>query len=398
MVRLGGTLTRRLLDALLGATARWARAEPFDEAVATRVRHGLILDQHLRYVEGIPAYRRLAEERGLDGPAGLEAIAGRLVFAAELFKSYDPGWLERGDFTAMTGWLHDVSTCRPAPPGPGVRDLAGWQAAMRGQGVHLSLSSATSGRPSIVPRDGETWAALCGNGRFYATTPRGGGPDADFLALMPRGTRLGLQAAAEGLARGAARHDFLDDPLAAAAFLARSAREGRPALAFGPPGPARDLCDAVIAGGAPLRLAGGSRLVTGGGWKGGPAIGRDALRALAGRALGLPGAAVTDAYSATELNAVLSSCPHGRYHVPPLIEAIVLDDALEWVRDDDAEGLLAFLDPFARSYVGFLMPGDRARLTREPCPCGLAGPSVVGEIERAATAAPRGCAGALSAA
>ena len=94
---------------------------------------------------------------------------------------------------------------------------------------------------------------------------------------------------------------------------------------------------------------------------------------------------------------MLSTCSHGRYHVPPLIQPILLDDALDWVEDGEGEGILGFFDPFAGSYPGFLITGDQGKLTFEPCPCGLAGWSVRGEIVRAAGYEPRGCAQALAA-
>ena len=404
-VRLQAGVARRLRDALLGATAGWARRESFDDAVVARIRHGLILDQHLHYVERVPAYRRLARELALDGPATLEAIAGNLVFSVELYKSYDRSWLTDGDFTAMTGWLRDVSTCSPAPPGPEVRTLDAWRAWLAGQGVQISLSSGTSGRPSIVPRDRETWAALCGNGRYYGEVRT---RTADCLLLVPRLGTLGLQAAATGLAAGAERTHWLLESEAqaqgdwrppatdsAVAFLERAAAERRPALVFGPPGEAATLCEAMLAQGRSVRLATGSRVVTGGGWKTGRPLARPDLLAVVRSALGLAPSSVSDGYSATELNAVLSTCDEGRYHVPPLLEVLLLDDAFEWLGPGDGEGLLAFLDPFACSYVGFLAFGDYARVTSAPCPCGLAGAALVGEIVRAPAQEPRGCAGAL---
>jgi hypothetical protein len=409
-VRLEGTLRRRLLDALLGATARWARREPFDEAVATRIRHGLILDQHLRHVERIPAYRRLAEDLGLDGPATLTAIVDELVFSADLYKSYDPDWLAGGDFGRMTAWLEDVSACRAGAATADARDLSAWQRRLAAEQVFLTMSSATSGRPSLVPRDAATWQALRGNGRFYAESAFAGPAPYDCLALVPRQGGLGLQSAAAGLAAAARRrHWLLDSPAdahgdwrgralsAAGDFLARAAREGRAAVVFGPPAEVATLCEAILADGASVRLPSGSRVATGGGWKTGRPLSRGRLAELVEAAIGVPPGALTDGYSATELNVVLSTCAEGRYHVPPLVELAVLDDGLRWIRGDDAEGALAFLDPFADAYVGFLALGDRARVSTRPCPCGLMGPAVVGEIVRAPSEAPRGCAAAVDA-
>jgi hypothetical protein len=324
------------------------------------------------------------------------------MLSAGVFKSYEPAWLEARDFGAMTDWLADISACRPQLRDRDIEDLDGWRAALAAEGVHLSSSSGSSGRPSFVPRDASTWAALRGNGRFYATDDSAGRAGFDLLALMPRGNALGLQAAAAGLARNAVRSHFLDGPLeealaGAIGFLADATKHGRPVLAFGTPDRASALCEGLLASGAPVRLVRGSRLLTGGGWKGARPISRAALHELVGRGLGLDGDAVIDAYSATELNCVLTSCARGRYHVPPLIQPLVFDEALEYIEDAETTGVLGFLDPFASSYPGFLLMGDVGHLTREPCACGLTGWSVLGEISRAPGHEPRGCAGALAA-
>lgn len=381
------TLTRRLLDALRGATVLWGRRAPFDEDLVVSVTELLAVERHREYVERIPVYRRLASDQGLAESAGVEAIVGAMMFSTDVFKSYEPDWLDDGAFAELTAWLGEVSTLRPPPPGPEVTDVDGWGAHLRRHGVRLSSSSGTSGYPSFVPRDAPTWAALCGNGRHYAED-RDASPY-DLLALMPSGGALGLQAAADGLARRATAAYFLEGPVTdALAFLDGAERR---VLIFGPPFRAAALCEAILERGAPVALAPGSRLITGGGWKGAAPV---ALGDLATRALGL---AVADAYSATELNAVLSMCPEGRYHAPPLLQPILLDEALDWVPDGEGEGMLAFFDPFAACYPGFLVTGDRARLTREPCPCGLSGWSIVGAITRAPGHEVRGCAGALAA-
>ena len=358
MEPLSDTLFRRMLDALLGATALWSRRRPADEGVVAATRRALVIERHRRYVADIPVYRDLAEEQGLAGGADLRAIVDGMLLSTDVFKSYDVEAIETADFGAMTRWVAEVSTCRPRRPGPDVTDAEGWRADLLAQGVRLSSSSATSGQPLFVPRDRPTWAALCGNGRFSRQTRDAAAHDC--LALMPRGGALGLQAAAEGLARRAERSHFLAAGALgdAVAFLASS---DRPVVIFGTPFHVAALCEAT---GDRIPLAAGSRVVTGGGWKTATPIARGVLLERVGATLGLAGDAVVDAYSTTELNCVLSSCREGRYHVPPLVEPIVLDDSLEWIDDGEATGLLGFLDPFAGSYSGFLATGDEAHLTR----------------------------------
>jgi hypothetical protein len=402
MPALSDMLVGRLLDALRGAARLWSRRQPPDEAMIGSIMELLVLERHRAYVQQVPVYRQLAEEQGLAGGADLRSIIGGMMFSAGIFKSYEPGWLEARDFGAMTDWIAEVSSCRPLRPGVGIENLDGWRAALVRQGVRLSSSSGTSGRPSFVPRDAATWDALCGNGRYYTVDDGSGATQFDLLALMPRGRALGLQAAAAGLARQATHSHFLQGALDDAwpgtmDFLAVAANCARPVLVFGTPYHAAALCEAVLADGSPLVLASGSRVLTGGGWKGERPLSREALQELVERALGLRCDAVVDAYSATELNCVLTSCCEGCYHVPPLIAPLVLDEALEWIEEAEVTGILGFLDPFAGSYPGFLVTGDLGHLTREQCPCGLTGWSVRGEIVRAPGHEPRGCAGTLTA-
>jgi hypothetical protein len=88
-------------------------------------------------------------------------------------------------------------------------------------------------------------------------------------------------------------------------------------------------------------------------------------------------------------------CEHGRFHVPPHLETIILDDALEPVAGDDVTGILGVMDPFAVSYPGFLVTGDNVHRVRNPCPCGLAGDTLL-SVGRAAGAEVKGCGGIMA--
>ena len=132
-------------------------------------------------------------------------------------------------------------------------------------------------------------------------------------------------------------------------------------------------------------------MITGGGWKGRSPVAGHRLRAAVTRQLGVPPDRCVDTYSTAELNTVFVTCLQGRYHVPPVVEPVILDDLLQPVDDDGAEGRLAVLDPFALSYPGFVATGDQVRLCRDPCRCGLSGPSLLGPITRAPGLPERGC-------
>jgi hypothetical protein len=87
--------------------------------------------------------------------------------------------------------------------------------------------------------------------------------------------------------------------------------------------------------------------------------------------------------------------------VPPHLETIILDDALEPAKGgrngegDDVTGILGVMDPFAVSYPGFLVTGDDVRKTTAQCPCGLPGDTFL-KVGRAAGAEVKGCGGIMA--
>ena len=150
--------------------------------------------------------------------------------------------------------------------------------------------------------------------------------------------------------------------------------------------------------GAPA-LREGSVVTLGGGWKSfeGQRVDRPALCALIEAALGVPAARVLEAYAMVELNTPLMRCGDGRYHVPPILEPYLFDEALlPLAAGADVTGTFGFMDPTATSYPSFLVTGDEVRLMREACPCGLVGPTLLGEVRRAPGHEVRGCGGILA--
>jgi hypothetical protein len=403
----------RELAGLLVASRLWATGRPLDGKRLARARDTVLLANHRRYVAAVPRYAELALELGLSEVDDVETITDELLVGVSLFKSYDDGLLERGDYARLTAWVGEVSTLTPEPELGGVDSLGEWLARMRAAGVAVTMSSGTSGRPSFVPRDAATLAALRNNGRCYSMLAWGGYAEstADFDALLltdPGGTH-GLNAVADGVADVAGRTAFvpvdLDAPdiglsvepgaLASAVELAGAARrEGRLLLVFGAPPAVARLCRAALAAGRPIPVPDDAMLVTGGGWKSvSDDIDRAAFAQLVEEAMGLPPQRTVDVYGMSECNAYMLRCAQGRYHVPPVLDAVVVDSALRAMREPDATGLVAVLDPFAFSYPGFLLTGDWGRLVADGCACGLEGPGFVGEITRAPGYGAKGCAG-----
>jgi acyl-protein synthetase LuxE len=422
-----------LQQELRAAAREWRQGRALGHEVEA-ARHAALRLNHERYVELVPAYRRLAEPAGALGGVPLGFIVDNLLFAG-LFKSYDPAWLRAGDFAAMTEWLSSVFTHPLSIDVEGVRTVHDWVGRLRTEGVFVTFSSGTSGRLSFVPRDPLGWRALVTNGASYADASWRQGADGrpldfDCLVVGPRGEGMGILDAGHGLARRATHAHFLfDEALSADAvrelgphrareaaaespgrgeeleraytraceFIRIGARAGRRLLAFGTPFQVRRFCERIAATSGRLPTAPGSLLVTGGGWKSfaGERIARAELARLVQDTLGIERARCLDAYSTSELNCTLLACAHGRYHIPPLVEAVVLDEGLTGRIGRPGHGLLAFLDPFAFSYPGFLITGDQGLLAMGACACGLTGAFIEGEIERVEGMEIRGCGGVL---
>ncbi|MEA2493919.1 MAG: long-chain-fatty-acid---luciferin-component ligase [Thermoleophilaceae bacterium] len=133
-------------------------------------------------------------------------------------------------------------------------------------------------------------------------------------------------------------------------------------------------------------------VITAGGWKRreDEAVDRASLTALVGERLSVPPERVRDAFNMVELNTVLFECEHARKHVPPWLTVIPRRPSDMHPAEPGDTGLLAFLDPTATSYPGFVLSEDFGFLHPEGCPCGRAGDTLA-LTRRLATVEQRGC-------
>jgi hypothetical protein len=416
---------------LRAAANAWAaRDGSFDELATTRLRHRAIARCHAHYRAAIPAYRRLCVEMDVGDTAPLGLLAERCTVTEELFKSYDAAWGGERDFAALSRWLGEVGAEAVPSTAAAARDVDDWLERLEASGLHVLYSSGTSGKLSFVPRGDASWDAYRGNGPSYLMhRVQRLGIDLsamDGAVLGFRGGRMGIQQAGVELSRYLPTMRYLYDweiraetlrtlltPAAVGAptavgqdhaywrFLAalrRSSDAGRAVWLFGAPYQVQRLCALMQAVDAPP-LRPGSVVTLGGGWKSfeGERVERSTLSALIEATLGVPADRVLEAYAMVELNTPLMRCPEGRYHVPPILEPWVFDETLSpRPPEDDVTGTFGFMDPTATSYPAFLATGDQVRLVRAPCPCGLVGPAVVGEVRRTSGHEVRGCGGILA--
>ncbi|HEU0198962.1 MAG TPA: hypothetical protein VFR86_00860, partial [Burkholderiaceae bacterium] len=95
------------------------------------------------------------------------------------------------------------------------------------------------------------------------------------------------------------------------------------------------------------------------------------------------------AYGMTELASVMPRCEHMRYHRPPSLIWLLLDQngerLLSAAQSDGGvgEGRFAFLDLIYEGRWGGIITGDKVQVDfADTCPCGRPGPTILDNITR----------------
>ncbi len=91
-------------------------------------------------------------------------------------------------------------------------------------------------------------------------------------------------------------------------------------------------------------------------------------------------------YGMSELSTQSPMCESGRFHVPPWMTLLVLDETGEHRRDGGSgtvTGRSAFFDPVWESHWGGLITGDWITADYGRCECGRPGPTVENSVRRA---------------
>ena len=91
------------------------------------------------------------------------------------------------------------------------------------------------------------------------------------------------------------------------------------------------------------------------------------------------------AYNMSENDPTAPMCEAGRYHQPPWVMWLILDqpgEQLVEVRGGIADGRFAFLAFNYEGRWGGLISGDHVQVDYGPCPCGRSGPTVIDTVVR----------------
>ncbi|HPY75685.1 MAG: hypothetical protein KBC30_08850 [Planctomycetes bacterium] len=398
---------------LLQATNLWRNKQQISPEIE-EIRKQTILINHKRYYELIPLYNHWVQSNHENEHANLETIYNELMLSGEIFKNYHPHWLEQNNFKQLTQWLRQRFTRNiRLDKINNIENIQQWRMMLQQQGIYLNYSSGSQGRLSFIPRDPMTYKALCTNPKYYSDNTwnvdqQGKIQPYNCLIAGYKGSALGIQGGGLGLSKHAIKVHYMFDQILDAdmiqgktkniqsnqqktiQFIQQTIQEKIPLLIYGTPFFVLHLCKCIS---SPLLLPTNSLIVTGGGWK---TYQNQKLTQIQFKTLlqqTFPNIQHIDAYSSVEINCTFTSCSYNRYHIPPLIQPVVYDEAL-FVKQQ-GYGLIGLLDPFSISYPGFLLTGDQAYLSSESCPCGLHGWTLQGEITRSKKEEIKGCAGVM---
>jgi hypothetical protein len=365
-----------------------------------------------------------------DIPQSLQDLVGAL-FTHSSYKSYPERWLRDGEWAKMNRWLGRISVIQPASDISAVQTLDDWLNALKTDGLRVTHSSGTTGKPSLFPRTtheismfaknlerglvdffplraGEGLPAFVGSFEdgynvfvlgFSAMARSFGHPEHTYF-LFPG--KLGAEQARLG---AILKYKYLRgelDPLQAqqyeeqaqqqqqrmshvfTTFVDTMAKYKGQKVFFG-----MGVAQAFVVASIGLKkglenlFSEESVMLTGGGLKGAQ-VPANYLQQIY-EFTGIPEHHHTDTFGMTECNSLATECPeYHNKHIQPWLQPMVLDrEATELLNSDGkVTGRWAFIDPIAVNYWGGIVTGDRVTVDFSGCDCGRHGPVLIGEIKR----------------
>ncbi|MEU1180753.1 hypothetical protein ABZ464_24475 [Streptomyces sp. NPDC005820] len=380
--------------------------------------------------ERIPLLRTRAEETGVGEVMALGDLVP-LLFSHTSYKSYPVSLITAGRWDRLLRWYTTVSTVEPGEVDvDGVRDIDEWTERITAAGHRPYITSGTSGKVSFLNCAADDLSFLHDILEHLTCWPD---------PLPPKPTRRGYVLApasgpmrsidgfrwhAEVFARPGETRLLTDDPLRvsdlmSSALLRRRIAEGtatpqeisshetaseaceaemdaavsaivddiaahrdEPLLIAGMNNQQFALIQALRARGVPDGGLHPDTLVLSGGGNKGRALPEDYQQQFAAF---YDGVRRVRSYGMTELQGSCLACEKGRYHVPPWVIPLILDQQGETLLNPEqgvVEGRFAFLDVSLEGRWGGLISGDRVFVDFSPCDCGRSGPAVLPDIQR----------------
>jgi hypothetical protein len=390
-------------------------------------------------LDQVPVLRQRADDEGIKRIESLDDLVP-LLFPHTVYKSYPAALVDQGRWAQLNRWLDSVSATRIDVDVAGVEDLDGWIQRLVDHGIYVSASSGTSGKSSFLTK---TSADLDATSDSHFRTFEAAGIEIDhgwhLVSLSPNDSSMSGRRQGERMQERMARPDnFPRYPLPPRteghlAFMTRLARVQR-AMVDGTAAPdeiaavetesaarqalterilehnaeqilghaderillgtmlamAWRLVEALRARGAkPGDLTADNVVYMAGGTKGVtlPADAEEQICEL----LHVRPERFIQIYSMQEINVGTARCLERRYHMPPELVLLVLDEPGERLApiapDGRVEGRAAFFDFTVDGRWGGTISGDKVTADFGPCPCGQPGATVHPDITRFANLA-----------
>jgi hypothetical protein len=356
-----------------------------------------------------------------------------LLFSHAAYTSYPESWLTGNEWDPLSRWLDTVSTRRVACiDTSGIRNLDDWSHRLEEAGHFVACSSGTTGKCSIMNATSTDlqfaghavlqavrWAGVAPNRDRYmvalgqvARTARNtstGRLMAEAISvpgvapLISEGAPLTLGGIAEMWVMRKKISEGTASPAEVTRYRAEAAQRDRSvkfaiqqaadALVvhrhrrlhiMGMFGPLYEVAELVRARGFSGKdFCCNTGFISGG-------LKRAQLpvdyRQFVFETFNLAPARLCQAYGMQEINTTAVRCKAGRYHMPPWVMLLLLnesgDQLIEPVEQGEVEGRAAFFDLSLEGRWGGVVSGDRIRATWGPCACGNRSPSVSEDIQR----------------
>jgi hypothetical protein len=401
---------------------------PYQEVLARQIEAA---DERLKSRGGIRLLAHRAKTAGIEAIREVADLVP-LLFAHTAYKSYPENWFTQGKWDRMGQWLDTVSTHRvQGVDTEGVKDVDGWIERLAVAGHYMSCSSGTTGKCSMLTAsmvDREVvkrymtaafeWATHVApkrEYRFIGTAPLvqnfrsvdSGGAIRDIYCdgvkhefpgpPITVGRISGMVAMRRNIANGTARpaeiaeFEAISKARQAAMEAAMTTalallieHRAKKLLIGGMIRPLYQLSEGVKAAGYSGKdFHPENILQTAGGLKG--AVVPPDYRERIFETFNFGGRRVFQFYSMQEINTPFPPCSAGRYHIPPWVMLLVLDeggDNLLKITEGEIEGRAAFFDISLDGRWGGIITGDRVKVDYGKCACGHQGPTVGSSIVR----------------